>query len=189
MYRKTKILLIVLVVGLLAWLVWLHAKPAWPGVAYVEVRAYAYNSKGQGDPALFLNGILNDTVINRDGVLLNKDQVHRLIDAVTLESEQYAPAACFNPRHAFVFYSADHQPVANIRVCFQCLNYETKPYNSILYCDFQSLAKLCDELNLPLSPGPGFNTYFYESTHPQVSHNPPSLKPGESLDPFAELPK
>jgi hypothetical protein len=169
---------------------WLARKPSWPGVPYTEVRAYAYNSKGLGEEPIIKDGKLNDTVINKDGMLMNKQQVERLIKDVTRESEPFGMANCFNPRHAFVFYSEDHKPVAQIEVCFECLAYYPKPDTGIVYCDMQGIAKLCNELHLPNSPGPGFNTYFYDSTHPPASHPSVSHKrdKGEIDDPFSAPP-
>jgi len=101
---------------------------------------------------IFKDGKLHETVINREGALLTTNQVNRLLIAVTGEHPVYDVAACFNPRHAFVFYDSDRKPVAQIELCFECLEHEAKPEGAAAYYDWPALAKLCAELKLVNSP-------------------------------------
>jgi hypothetical protein len=126
---------------------------SWPGKPYAEVRAYAYNRHGDMDRPILKNGRLDRSVINKRGVLLAADQTRRLVKAVT--GERPAPhftTACFNPRHAFVFYDAAKKPVAWIELCFECGNAEGEPRPADQVYDVAALESLAKELKLPLVP-------------------------------------
>ncbi len=135
---------------------------SWPGARYPEVRAYAYNLKGDGPKPIIENGTLSKTATSKTGVPLTPQQVQRLVAAVTGKHPSHPHAACFNPRHAFVFYDAAHAPRAWIEVCFECLNNQSEPNGIAGDADFPALAELCAELRLPSSPGRDFRKSFDE---------------------------
>jgi hypothetical protein len=125
------------------------ARPSWPGAIYLEVRAY--HSR---EPFLrsFENGI-PEQVDDKEGVLLNQDQERRLIAAVTANTKPYITADCWAPRNAFVFWDPLGKPVAEIDICFDCLQVQGGPSDSP---DILALADLVNDLGLPL--GTGFDT-------------------------------
>jgi hypothetical protein len=125
----------------------------WPSLPYVEVRAYAYNAQGELDRAILKNGRLDRTVVNKTGIALTALQIKRLVAAVT--GKRPAPngaAACFIPRHAFVFYNAAKKPIAGVELCFECANAYAKPYRNGQVYDIAALENLAKELKLPLVP-------------------------------------
>ncbi len=159
----------------------LASRAAWPGGDYPEVRAFAYNLKGDGQQAIIENGKLSKTATSKTGVLLTPKQVRRLIAAVTGKHPEHPHAACFIPRHAFVFYDAAHTPRAWLEVCFECLNNRSTPEGISGDVDFPALAELCAELGLPSSPGrdfrKGFNDFRREMNTPQTGGSIPGLEP------------
>jgi len=125
----------------------------WPDKPYVEVRAYAYNRDGDPDRAIVNNGQLDHSVINKHGVLLAREQTGRLVAAITGDRpEPHFSTACFNPRHAFVFYDAAKKPVATVELCFECHNAEARPFHKGQVYNVDALEKLARDLNLPLVP-------------------------------------
>ena len=138
---------------------------SWPGRRYPEVRAYAYNLKEGFPERIIQNGKLGKTVTSKTGVLLTPQQTQRLIAAVTGKHPSHPHAACFHPRHAFVFYDAAHTPGATLEVCFECLNNRSEPNGISGDSDFPALTELCTELRLPSSPGRDFRKGFDEFRH------------------------
>ena len=136
----------------------LHA--AWPQGDYTEVRAFAYNLKGETHRLIIEDGKLSGTVANKNGVLLTPRQIKNLVAAVASKHPKHPHAACFVPRHAFVFYDATHTPFAWLEVCFECLNVNSVPDGADEDVDFPALAELCRELDLPSSPGKDFRKGF-----------------------------
>jgi hypothetical protein len=129
------------------------AAPHWPSASYVEVRAYAYNSEGDPNRPILKNGRLDSSVVNRRGVILTQQQVSRLVAAVTGKSPlPESITACFDPRHAFVFYGAAKKPVAWVELCFECHNADAEPRQKRQVYDVASLERLARELKLPLVP-------------------------------------
>lgn len=120
------------------------ATSSWPGVAYLEVRAY-YSSEPFSDP--FMQGGIPDQVDDKDGALLNRDQERRLISAVIANVGPYEVFGCWYPRHAFVFYDPLGKPVAEVDICFECMIVEGGPSDAP---DVGALAELASDLGLPL---------------------------------------
>ncbi len=145
-------------------LVWLTfcapAAPSWPRVSFSEVRGYSYNTKGYGPQPIIKDGKLNATVINTNGAVLVTNQVRHLLAAITGEHSPHLVAACFNPRHAFVFYDSDKKAVAQAEVCFECVQGGARPDGAAVFFDWCALADLCRELKLPNSPDPDFCKRF-----------------------------
>lgn len=122
----------------------------WPAVSYSEVRGYVYNLDGNYGIPIVQDGILDQSVVGRRGVKLSTSQVEHLLDAVVRPHSSPAfAAACYEPRHAFVFYDDHHQPVAHIEICFSCIGFRTLPMLSHSV-GFAELGKLCKDLSLPV---------------------------------------
>jgi hypothetical protein len=125
----------------------------WPGLPYAEVRAFAYNKTGFPDRLIIENGRLSGTVLNRHGVVLTAEQGRRLIAAVTgYRPRPETETMCFDPRHAFVFYSAAKKPIAWVELCFDCSRALAEPSVDGQVYDILALEKLASDLKLPLIP-------------------------------------
>jgi hypothetical protein len=125
----------------------------WPDKPYVEVRAYAYNRNGDPDRPILKNRRLDPSVVNKRGIVLTPEQARHLIAAVTGKRPQPRwSTACFNPRHAFVFYDTARKPVAWIELCFECGNAAGEPRAPDQVYDIPALEDLARELKLPLVP-------------------------------------
>ena len=125
----------------------------WPGVAYSEVRGYAYDAYVHGRPMpLVKNGELGPTVVNKAGVRLTPRQIQRLIDEVSnRRSGPIDLKSCWSPHHGFVFYNAQGKAVAWVEICFRCGNILASPPAQGIY-HMKTLRRLCDELKLPELP-------------------------------------
>ena len=127
-------------------------RATWPGKPYKEVRAYLYNLASDWPNSIIEDGRLSPSVENPDGVRLTDRQVERLLDAVARPHPDHPIAACFSPRHGFVFYNASKKPVAWVYVCFECSNYRGSPELKNNF-DLDTLEKLTRELGLPVLSG------------------------------------
>jgi hypothetical protein len=125
----------------------------WPGVAYSEVRGYAYNAYDRGRIRdLVENGKLGPTVVNKTGVRLTARQIDRLI--IEVSNSRSGPVdlkTCWSPHHGFVFYDAKGKAVAWVEICFRCGNILASPPAQGIH-DFKALRRLCEELKLPELP-------------------------------------
>jgi hypothetical protein len=136
----------------------------WPGVAYVEVRAFAYNKRGFPDLPIVKNGRLSRTILRKQGVVLSSEQVKALLAAVTGERPRpETEIMCFDPRHAFVFFDTAKKPVAWVELCFECWGARAEPHPKGQVYDIEALAKLAFDLKLPLVPPSGEITKTIES--------------------------
>jgi hypothetical protein len=125
----------------------------WPGVAYVEVQAFAYNRRGFPDLPIVKNGRLSRTILKKQGVTLSSEQVKALLAAVTGERQRpETQIMCFDPRHAFVFFDTAKKPVAWVELCFECWGARAEPHPKGQVYDIDALAKLASDLKLPLVP-------------------------------------
>ena len=128
--------------------------PTWFHMPFDHARAYLYNLDDEEGASLdhsiriIWHGELNPTVVYREGVTLTAEQVDQLRDAVTHGTNETA-AMCFNPRHAFVFYDGDDQPVAWLEVCFECSDYFSSPVIEDPP-NYGRIRALCVELGLPV---------------------------------------
>lgn len=66
---------------------------------------------------------LNPTAVPASGIPLSAKQVARVKRAFTVATGDQAVAACFVPRHGFVFEDAKGQVIGTLDVCFECSNY------------------------------------------------------------------
>jgi hypothetical protein len=101
-------------------------------------------------PLLDCHDHLGPSVMKKEGGLLSSAQIQRLLAAVTRDHPEHTTARCLDPRHGFIFYDAQHKPVASIEICFECgfaRGWPQLPRHS--YDDMDALRKLCKELKLP----------------------------------------
>jgi len=126
----------------------------WPGVDFVEVRAYAWRQSKDKD---YRHIILDDMtfvpgVINPDGAVLTPEEVNRLRAPLTGNHPGYTRAMCYVPHNAFVFYDAAKKPVAFLEICFSC--YGTRPFSikGVSHSvDLPALASIFAAHKLPLT--------------------------------------
>jgi hypothetical protein len=139
-------------------------KKGFPGVAFTEVRAFAFDLSVSDRPIcegpLDADGSLCSTVV-QPGVVLDAAQTKRLLAMFTKKSAWGTGASCFLPHHGFVFYDGEGVPVAEISVCFLCEMMETAPAipkakragegneYGLSAKSMTALRGLCTELGLP----------------------------------------
>lgn len=130
--------------------IFVPAASAWPGAKFTEVRAYAWPATLKADRLIADNGQLAPGVLNPEGVILSKAQVRRLLaaEARRIGRVKYRPM-CYRPHNAFVFRGAGGRTVAFIEICFDCAEIRLRPKDERSNPDFEVLARIFMELNLP----------------------------------------
>lgn len=113
----------------------------WPRVDYREVRAY-YSSVPFDNLRDSRPGQVEDKV-------LNEDQTRRLVAALNARAAPYRTIEFWAPQHAFVFYDASGQQVAEVDIGFSFF-VVGRPGHPPGYPDIVALAELTEELGLPL---------------------------------------
>jgi hypothetical protein len=98
----------------------------------------------------------------RPGVRLDAKQVQTLLSIIHARGTYTSQmTACFDPRHAFIFFDSVGVPVAAYTVCFECKNFYAEPSlrgyakqteHGFSSGGFVKLAKLCRELGLKYCP-------------------------------------
>lgn len=157
-----------LLTSLILWLaVGLTADSAdWPGIAYAEVRAYAWPLDLNVDEVI-LDGLkVRPGALKKSGAVLSPEQTTRLLAAQKRKVMARPKAGCYVPHNAFVFYNAQRQPVAFLEICFDCLGDRSAPaLPADGDPDFLALAKIFSELQLPFGR---FKTFaeFRQNTAP-----------------------
>lgn len=127
----------------------LFANAPWPGVNYTEVRAFAWDPGATKSELLIRADMtFEEGVINKDGALLNAQQVKPLLAAQARRITSGLVAGCYTPHNAFVFYNAEKKPVAFLEVCFDCLGVRPNPADDGCEPDYVALATICAELKL-----------------------------------------
>ncbi|WP_265594494.1 hypothetical protein [Haloferula sp. BvORR071] len=147
------------------------AAEEWTGLPFAEVRAYAWPADTNGRQVILPGIKLREDVLNKEGALLNDDQIKRLQAAVTGKHTQHALMRCYSPHNAFVFYDSAKKPVAFVEICFDCLGTATQPKSSAEWKDFPGLAKIFFELKLPVGHWPSlekFNQFFESAKREKV---------------------
>jgi hypothetical protein len=147
----------------------LFAENTWPGIPFSEVRAYAWPDAhlptgARGTAPVILPGMaLRPDVVNKDGAQLSSAQVTRLRKAVTVKAPLHDIRPLHYPHNAFIFYDATKKPVAFIEVSFCRLRHTVAPKGVSIRPDLRELAKLFDELKLPMgefADFAAFNEFF-----------------------------
>ena len=158
----------------------LFANAPWPGVNYMEVRAFAWGPRvTQSKSPIRADRTFEEGVMNKDGVLLNDQQVKRLLAAQARRYTSRGKVACYSPHNAFVFYNAEKKPVAFLEVCFDCVGARMNPADEGCDPDFVALATLCAELKLPFGDYKSveeFKKAFDRLLTPPDSKNTPQPK-------------
>ena len=151
--KRTILLLLLSTLSLLA-------NPPWPGVAYTEVRAFAFDPKiTKGKELIGEDLSLKAGVLNKAGVLLDAEQVKRLLAAQAARIQRNLGIGCYLPHNLFVFYNAEKKPVAFLEICFDCLGSRIHPPEEECAPDLVALAKLCSELKLPFGKYKTFEAF------------------------------
>jgi hypothetical protein len=93
---------------------------------------------------------------------VSKEQISRLTNALYKTDSFHPVAACYSPHHAVVFYTEHGEPLCCIEICFHCNQVKTLPQlrtrisepgqTGIEGADLVAMAKIFEELNLPLTP-------------------------------------
>jgi hypothetical protein len=105
---------------------------------------------GHEGAAIIDHGELNGTVLSSNGVALTKSQVDSLLWSVTGPHPAYGIAKCYQPRHAFIFYSSAHSPVGFLELCFDCSQYRSSAQRPLGPIDLQALRLLLKALKIPV---------------------------------------
>jgi len=153
-------------------------EPPWPRVPYREVRAFAWDpakTPNIDEQVIRADMSFVEGVIDKEGVVLNADQVKRLLKAETHRFADRPVAGCYMPHNAFVFYNADKKPVAFLEVCFDCLGARTNPVDANCDPDFYALAKICAELRIPF--GRHKSVEDFEKGAAEILGPPPGAEP------------
>jgi hypothetical protein len=125
----------------------------WPDVKYAQVRAYFYNTASEHDCRILdSKGHLDPSVTDKDGVVLNADQIARLLAAINGPQRLHPITACYVPHHAFIFYNSWGRRVAVFEFCLECLKGSADPNTAGPYYNYPALAELAADLKLPLGP-------------------------------------
>ncbi len=137
----------------------------WPTASYTRVIGYMFDLGSKESDSLLNNGQLREERLQKSKkkeVELNASQVKRLLSASFASKVRLTPAACYNPRHIFVFYDSDSKPVAAIEICFGCDGLDSMPVKETnFHHDFEALARLSVELGLGLgSPTKTLDSYL-----------------------------
>jgi hypothetical protein len=98
-------------------------KQGFPGVAFTEVRGFAFDLEVRDRPVcrtpLDADGTLCATVA-RPGAPLSAEQSKKLL-AILGDKKSYGDGSkCFLPHHGFVFYDARGVAVAEVSLCLMC---------------------------------------------------------------------
>lgn len=99
---------------------------------------------------MIIDDHLNPDRIPKEGVTLSEQQISRLLDAAVDFNHTDWEAACFEPRHGFVFYQADVAIAAHCTICFQCRGFRSGGGRFSNAPDYESLERLVQELGLPM---------------------------------------
>lgn len=139
-------------------------KKGFPGIAFAEVRAYAFDLRVSERPVC--DGPLDDdgslcSTVAQPTAVLSETQTKTLLGLLAKRDTWGSGAACWLPHHGFVFYDAAGVPVAEISVCFMCGMLSASPaIPNAKHADEGSgygvseeaivkLRGLCNELGLP----------------------------------------
>ncbi len=123
---------------------------AWPGLPFAEVRGYAWPADTKMERVVSDGGRLEPGVFNPQGAVLSKLQVRRLLvaQARRVGRIKFRPM-CYRPHNAFVFRNAAGRAVAFLEICFDCAEVRLQPKDKRSNPDFETIARIFAELNLP----------------------------------------
>ena len=124
----------------------------WPGIEYTEVRVYLYNPGEKPGNLILQKDKLHPEVVNPEGIKLDATQVERLFATFRGKAGNGVGVGCFEPHHGFVFYDREGKPVADVSVCFLCIQGVARPSpaGSMTTWDWDPLKRLIQDLGLPV---------------------------------------
>jgi len=125
-------------------------EPAWPGVKFSEVRAFAWPDDKVTEAVILEGMTLKDGSLNPEGAILTPAQTKALITAVTGEHAEYPAAMCHIPHNAFVFYDSSKNPVAFVEICFGCSTHRIMPKGAAMQLELIALATIFNSHRLPI---------------------------------------
>ena len=101
--------------------------------------------------------------------VLNGEQAASVLEATTSGRERLPVMECYEPHHAFVFYTNTGKPVGCVEICFTCNSWKISPEGNALesfdgFCDLPRFAKLFVEFGLPLTPYTSFEDFEANKT-------------------------
>lgn len=88
----------------------------------VTVRAFLFEPHADGNSISSDLRAVNSTAVPRAGIRLSAQQINQLRRALVPRPQppQYPVAACFSPRHGFIFEDAEGKVVGIVDACFEC---------------------------------------------------------------------
>lgn len=155
----------------------------WPFESYSVVRAYFFNRSGELGKSILRDGLLSPTVMDPQGVELNLIQTARLLGAVFGDHDPHPLTACHLPRHGFIFFGRDGEPIASLDACFECHSIRLHPMAETGYNDWSTLRAVVSELGLPR-----FENRREYLTLPEPKHALSSLRIGKPVTRVPKLP-
>lgn len=123
-------------------------KTEWPG-DFTKVVAVAYDFSQDKSNLVVVDKNLHKGIffVSR---ALTKDQVARLMAAITGKHTPWKASMCFEPHHGFVFYDKNDVIIGSLSICFGCKNYQAFPAGRLSQrWNLVSLEKLLNELGTP----------------------------------------
>ena len=134
----------------------------WPALEYAEVRAYLYNPGEKPGNLILQKDKLHPEVTNPEGIKLDAAQIQRLLATFRGKAANGMGVGCFEPHHGFVFYDRAGKPVADVTVCFLCIQGVARPgaAGRMTTWDWDPLKRLIEDLGLPV-----FKTHEESEAH------------------------
>lgn len=95
---------------------------------------------------------------------LSPEQAKKVLAAASTEGSRFPNLESYEPHHAFVFYSEQGTPLGCIEVSLSCNAIKLEPQpgaasNSLARFDLKAMARLLDEMKLPLAPYKGLKDF------------------------------
>lgn len=130
---------------------------SWVDFDYDQARAYHFTNEHfdfYGFEEVVIDGRLNRTITNPDGIVLTWQQIEFIGKALNgnLNSGEGYTNECYVPHHGIVFFK-DNSIVAQISICFACRQIHSTPANQLddvmlLKPLFQEMGFVIDEHEL-----------------------------------------
>ena len=149
---------------------------------YAEVRAYLYNPGEEPGNLILQKDRLHPEVVNPEGIKLDATQIERLLATFRGKAANGMGVGCFEPHHGFVFYDREGKPVADVTVCFLCIQGVARPgpAGSMTTWDLDALKRLSQDLGLPV-----FKTHEEAEAHfNELARQWPDAKVKEAIDKY-----
>jgi len=129
----------------------------WHFDGFTEVRVYRLNwdtaQPNDTETIVLRDGSLHPTRLPKEGVKLTAAQIEKLRDAVCGEHPKFDALKCHMPHHGVLFLNEEGKIVGDISLCFMCRTDYSSPSGFARYWDYDALAALFEELEIPIHPG------------------------------------